>query len=172
MEDFFGSIERQAYRMALVACANRDDALEVVQDSMCQFVAKYADKPRDEMKPLFYRVLQNKIRDFRRREMVRSRWRIWFSGEQEEDRSDPLENLSVSGSDPEQDVRRREAFERLQQELLQLSLKQQQIFLLRAWEELSVAETALAMGCSEGTVKSHYFRATRSLQEKLGEDWP
>lgn len=172
MEDFFSSIERQAYRMALVACSNRDDALEVVQDSMCRFVAKYADKPRSEMKPLFYRVLQNRIRDFRRRELVRLRWRVWFSGEEGDDHADPLENLAAGAADPEQEVKRREAFELLQQELRQLSLKQQQVFLLRAWEGLSVAETALAMGCSEGTVKSHYFRATRSLQDKLGEDWP
>jgi len=173
MEDFFRSIERQAYRMALFACHNHDDALDLVQDSMCQFVSKYSRKPQADWKALFYKILQNKIRDYYRKESVRSRWRVWFSKPTDGETSDPLEiQRDIKEIDPEQMTQHKQAFYQLQQELKQLSLKQQQVFILRAWEGLSIGETALAMRCSEGTVKTHYFRATDRLKAKLGEHWP
>ena len=172
MEVFLKSIERQAFRMALFACSHHDDALDLVQDAMCKFVAKYADKPEAEWKALFYKILQNKIRDFYRKESVRSRWRVWLKGRSEEDQSEPLEMLAdPAGRTPERETGTRQMFEQLQHELKKLSAKQQQVFLLRAWEGLSVSETALAMSCSEGTIKTHYFRATERLRKKLGEHW-
>lgn len=173
MEVFFKSIERRAYRMAQFSCRNRDDALDLVQDAMCKFVAKYAEKPEAEWKALFYRILQNKIRDFYRKESVRSRWRTWLGGSSEEGDADPLEQLAdPNGQTPERETGNQQAFDHLQRELKNLSLKQQQVFLLRAWEGLSVKETAVAMSCSEGTIKTHYFRATEYLRKKLGDHWP
>ncbi|PLY01521.1 MAG: RNA polymerase sigma factor [Desulfuromonas sp.] len=174
MEDFFRSVERQAYRIALFACHNREDALDLVQDSMCQFYAKYAHVPESDRKALFYKILQNKIRDFRRKENVRSRWRTWLHGrDDEDDGPDPLENMvDERAEEPDQVLEQKQSFGLLEQSLRKLSAKQQQIFLLRAWEGLSIAETALAMGCSEGTVKSHYFRATERLKTELGDNWP
>ncbi len=172
MEEFFKSIERQAYRMALFSCSNQEDALDLVQDAMCKFVEKYAEKPEEEWKALFYRILQNKIRDFYRKESVRSRWRIWLNGRAEEEDAEPLEQLAdPTGQTPERETGNRQMFDHLQQELKKLSLKQQQVFLLRAWEGLSVNEAALAMSCSEGTIKTHYFRATERLRKKLGDHW-
>ncbi len=173
MEVFFKSIERQAYRMAQFSCSNHDDALDLVQDAMCKFVAKYAEKPEEEWKALFYKILQNKIRDFYRKESVRSRWRTWLGGDSEEGDADPLEQLAdPKGQTPERETGNHQAFDHLQRELKNLSLKQQQVFLLRAWEGLSVKETAVAMSCSEGTIKTHYFRATEHLRKKLGDHWP
>ncbi|WP_321370523.1 RNA polymerase sigma factor [uncultured Desulfuromusa sp.] len=172
MELFFKSIERQAYRMALFACSNQEDALDLVQDSMCKFVAKYKEKPEEEWKALFYKILQNKIRDFYRKEFVRSRWRIWLNSDFEDNNSEPLEQLADPvGRTPEHETENHQMFDQLQQELKKLSLKQQQVFLLRAWEGLSVGETAVAMNCSEGTIKTHYYRATEKLKKKLGEHW-
>lgn len=173
MEAFLKSIERHAFRIALFSCSNQDDALDLVQDAMCKFVEKYADKPEGERKALFYKILQNKIRDFYRKESVRSRWRIWLGGYSESDNAEPLEQLAdPEGQTPERETGNRQIFDHLQRELKNLSLKQQQIFLLRAWEGLSVRETAVAMSCSEGTVKTHYFRATEHLRKKLGDHWP
>lgn len=45
METFLQSIERPAYRMALIASRNREDALDLVQEAMCKFVEKYASRP-------------------------------------------------------------------------------------------------------------------------------
>jgi RNA polymerase sigma-70 factor (ECF subfamily) len=172
MEIFFKSIERQAFRMALLACSHQDDALDLVQDSMCKFVDKYARKPESEWKALFYKILQNKIRDYYRRESVRSRWRIWLGKGQEEQTEEPLEQLAdPRGTDPEKEAVQSQTFGHLQVELKKLSLKQQQVFLLRAWEGLSVKETAQAMNCSEGTIKTHYFRATEQLRKNLGDYW-
>lgn len=173
MELFFKSIERQAYRMALFSCSNPDDALDIVQDAMCKFVVKYAEKPENEWKVLFYKILQNKIRDYYRKESVRSRWRIWLGGRSEEDAAEPLEQLAdPKGQTPERDTGNREVYEHLQLELKKLSLKQQQVFLLRAWEGLSVRETAKAMNCSAGTIKTHYFRALEQLRKRLGDFKP
>ena len=173
MEAFLKSIERKAYYLALFACSNPEDALDLVQDAMCNFVAKYEKKPSEEWKALFYRILQNKIRDYYRKESVRSRWRIWLGGHSENEDADPLEQYAApDGRDPEQETASRQAFTQLQHELKTLSVKQQQVFLLRAWEGLSVSETAMAMGCSEGTVKTHYFRATEQLRNRLGDYWP
>ena len=172
MEIFFKAIERPAYRMALFSCSNQDDALDLVQDAMCKFVAKYTEKPETEWKALFYKILQNQIRDFYRKESVRSRWRVWLGGRSEDDVAEPLEQLADPAEQtPERETGNRQMFDHLQQELKKLSLKQQQVFLLRAWEGLSVSETALAMSCSEGTIKTHYFRATERLRKKLGEHW-
>jgi len=172
MDDFFKSIERPAYRMAHIACSNRDDALDLVQDSMCKFVDKYSNKPPEEWKALFYRTLQNKIRDYYRKHAIRSRWQDWFSNDRE-DGVDPLAALAVDQDrNPEQKVEQQQALGQLETALRQLSLKQQQIFLLRTWQGLSTREAAHAMGCSEGTVKTQLSRASARLKGKLGDDWP
>lgn len=172
MEQFFKTIERPAFRMALFACHHKEDALDLVQDAMCKFVSKYSTKPEEEWKALFYKILQNKIRDYYRYETVRSRWRIWLGKDDEEGQGDPLEQLAdPRESTPEKKVGQQQTFEQLKQELKKLSYRQQQAFLLRAWEGLSVKETAMAIGCSEGSVKTHYFRAIEQLRKKLGEHW-
>ncbi len=173
MEHFLSSIERQAFRMALFSCHDRDDALDLVQDAMCKFVAKYSSKPEEEWKALFYRVLQNKIRDFHRRNAVRMRWRNWLDRNDEDDDSNALEQLADPGMrTPESEALQNQAFARLEQELKQISIKQRQVFLLRAWEGLSVRDTAIAMNCSEGSVKTHYSRAVGQLKKRLGDVWP
>ena len=172
MEAFLKSIERQAYRIALVGTRLDADALDLVQDSMLRFVTKYARKPQQQWKPLFYQILHNSIRDYHRRRKAGNRWLSWLTSV-EDSEEDPLENLS----DPRQrgaehEVQLSGAFAQLEQELKDLPFRQQQAFLLRAWEELSVAETAAVMNCSEGSVKTHYFRALERLRERLGDHWP
>ncbi len=173
MEEFLKTIERPAFRMAMLACRHREDALDLVQEAMCSFVGKYAGHSEDQWKVLFYKVLQNKIRDFYRREKVRSRWRFWLRPTDDNDEVDPLEQFSSPQEDnPESSMRRKQSFARLEEALEQLSPKQRQVFLLRGWEGLSVLETAQVMACSEGTVKTHFSRATDQLRKKLGDDWP
>lgn len=171
MDAFLKSVEKQAYRIALFGTGQPEDALDLVQESMVKLIAKYADKPEAELKALFYRILHNQIRDYLRRKSVRSRWFSWLSnGEDDENPLDRFADPNERG--PEQRLQISGAFAELEDALKGLPFRQQQAFLLRSWEDLSVAETAKVMGCSEGSVKTHYSRALSRLREELGEHWP
>lgn len=167
---FLKGVERRALRMAEYATGNRDDALEIVQDSMLGFVRNYRDKPGTEWPPLFYRVLDSKILDFHRRHQVRSRWFGWLLRDSShgEDADDGLEAIA-DGAEPgpyrrTADV---ETGQALHAAIRALPLRQRQCFLLRVWEGLDVAATATAMKCSEGSVKTHLSRALASLKLRL-----
>lgn len=174
LDRFLAGVERRAFRMAHIATGNEDEALDLVQDAMLKLVDRYGNRPEAEWGPLFHCILQSRIRDWYRRSRVRNRFREWFGGQQnEEGEEDPLEqvpDMTVVPADEE--LRRKRACQALDGALRTLPLRQQQAFLLRAWEELDVAQTAVAMGCSEGSVKTHFFRAVQALRKKLGEHWP
>ncbi len=154
--------------MAQIATSNSDEALDIVQDTMMTLVRSYADRNRDEWGPLFHRILQNRIRDWYRRQKVRNRLRSWFAGDENGD--DPVETAEDRVSHgPMQSLQHADMSRALQQALHALPHRQQQTFLLRAWEGLDVAATARAMGISDGSVKTHYSRAVQTLREKLGE---
>lgn len=160
--------------MAQLATGDPDEAMDLVQDAMLKLVQNYGDKPEAEWPPLFYRILQRRILDWHRRATVRNRLRHWFgrSGD-EEDGEDPLERVAdPAGVDPSKAVADKHAMAALDDALRALPLRQQQAFLLRAWEGLDTADTARAMGCSEGSVKTHYSRAVHTLRDRLGDHWP
>lgn len=161
--------------MAEMATGNMDDALDILQDAMLGFVAKYSCKPVEECQPLFYRVLQSRITDWHRRRTVRSRWRVWFggTGDEGDGREDMLSNIADPNAlPPDAMLLHRTEGEAIRDALRKLPLRQQQAFLLRAWEGLDTARTAFAMGCSEGSVKTHYSRAIHTLRELLEEHRP
>lgn len=134
---------------------------------MLKLVQSYARRDEKEWGPLFHRILQSRIRDFYRRNLVRNRFRVWFGFNSEED-DDPLQDQAdPSGSEPLHELEAERFGDDLEHAISELPNRQQQAFLLRAWEGLSVKETANAMSCSEGSVKSHYSRAINSLQDKL-----
>lgn len=167
LDRFLAGVERRALRIAEFGTGSREDALDVVQDTMLRLVQRYADRPQREWAALFHRILQSRIADFHRREAVRRRWRVWFRGD-EQATGDPLENqpaAASTGPDRRSDADRMAGT--LEQALGGLPLRQQQAFLLRMWEGMNVAETARAMGCSEGSVKTHLSRAMRALREQL-----
>jgi len=171
MEAFLQSVERQAYRIALISTGQREDALDIVQEVMLRFVEKYANKPKTVWKPLFYRILYNQLKTLQRRKAVQNKWFSWLLPQRENE--DPVESHPGWRSmEPEHAARVNSAFSALEEALTELSLRQQQAFLLRGWEEMSVAETATAMQCSEGSVKTHYFRALKLLRKRLGDHWP
>ena len=162
----------------MFAVRDEDVALDVVQDAMLKLTEKYAEKPSGELPMLFQRILQNTIHDHFRRQKVRSTWTVLLSafgdkGEKDED-YDPLETLHAKSDsnatvDPAVQVEQSQIVAIIEQALSRLPPRQRQAFLLRYWEELDVAETAAAMGCSEGSVKTHYFRAVQTLRKVLGD---
>lgn len=174
LDRFLAGIERRAFRMAHIATGNEDEALDLVQDAMLKLAHKYGERAEEEWGPLFHCILQSRIRDWYRRERVRNRLREFFrSPHDEEEGEDPLEQIADSTAvAPDEDVQRKRACAELEVALRALPLRQQQAFLLRIWEELDVAQTAQAMGCSQGSVKTHLFRALQVLRTRLGAHWP
>jgi RNA polymerase sigma-70 factor, ECF subfamily len=168
-------VERRAYKQALFAVRDSENALDIVQDAMLKLAEKYGAKPSAELPMLFQRILQNTIRDFYRRQKVRSLWVTLFSSlsaGREDEESDPLETLaSPDGTKPAEGPADRlaqsQVIDMIEKELARLPARQRQAFLLRYWEELDVAETAAVMGCSEGSVKTHCSRAAHALAAAL-----
>jgi len=175
LSEFLASVERRAYKQALFAVREAENALDIVQDAMLKLAEKYGAKPATELPMLFQRILQNTIRDFYRRQKVRSRWVTLFSSlspGREDDDTDPLETLesadtSKSREGPADLLEQSQVVEVIEKELQQLPPRQRQAFLLRYWEELDVAETATVMGCSQGSVKTHCSRAAHALAAAL-----
>jgi RNA polymerase sigma-70 factor (ECF subfamily) len=157
------------------AVRDQEAALDIVQDAMLRLAEKYGDRPAAELPLLFHRITQNAIRDWFRRQKVRSLWTTLFSSlspGREDDDQDPLETLEpADGSNtpetPPDQLERAQVLEIIEQELTRLPERQRQAFIMRYWEELDVAETARAMGCSEGSVKTHCSRAAHTLAAAL-----
>ena len=174
LEKFLAEIERRAFRMAQVALRDPDDALDVVQDAMLKLARNYASRPSAEWRPLFYRIMENGIRDLQRRRSVRKRFMTWLpSAKQDPDNEaqDPLENVADASPAVPEVLMRDQAMLKLETSLQALPARQRQAFMLRNFEGLDVADTATAMGCSQGSVKTHYSRAVHTLRDQLGEVW-
>jgi RNA polymerase sigma-70 factor (ECF subfamily) len=171
LNQFLASVELKAFKIAQAALRHEDDALDAVQDAMLQLARAYADRPHEEWKPLFYRILENRIRDMQRRRTVRGRVIAWlpFRGEDEDEEPDPIAQAPSTEPQPLKRLELDEAMGALERALGELPRRQQQAFMLRTLEGLDVAETATAMGCSEGSVKTHYFRAVQTLRAQLGD---
>jgi len=162
---FFSSIEKRAFRRAQVATGNVDDALDIVQDAMVSLINKYADKEPRDWELLFHKILSSRIMDWHRRTAIRKRFGTWISSNNSEAEEPEFED--VNARNPEALAQTSHAITLLEAALQELPLKQQQVFLLRAWEGLSEKETSVVMSCSVGTIKSHYARARSYLKNKL-----
>ena len=176
MSDFLASVERRAFKHAIYAVRDEDAALDLVQDAMFRLAEKYAERPAAELPMLFQRILRNAITDHFRRRKVRDLWTTLFSslfpGRDEDPEHDPLESIedregSARTESAADTVERGQVMAAIEAELKNLPARQREAFLMRYWEEMDVAETAAAMGCSEGSVKTHCSRATQALAQAL-----
>jgi RNA polymerase sigma-70 factor (ECF subfamily) len=173
---FLQGVEKRAFKQAVFAVRDEEAALDIVQDAMLRLAEKYGHLPAGELPALFHRIVQNAIRDWFRRQKVRSLWTTLLSsvgpGRDEDDEQDPLETLQPAGRSYSQDapaehLEQAQVLEIIEQEISRLPARQREAFMLRYWEELDVAETARAMNCSEGSVKTHCSRAAHALQAAL-----
>lgn len=157
----------------MYAVRDEEAALDIVQDSMMKLAEKYGDRPDEEFPMLFQRILQNTIRDYYRRSKVRSLWTTALSAFASDDEDqDPLEILQTTQDQrdartPESELLQSQTLEIIENELKKLPPRQREAFVMRYWEDMDVAETANAMGCSEGSVKTHCSRATHTLASAL-----
>jgi RNA polymerase sigma factor (sigma-70 family) len=176
LSDFLENIERRAFKQALYAVRKNESALDIVQDAMIKLAEKYGDKPAAELPLLFQRILQNTIHDYFRREKIRGKWISLFSslagraeGNEEFDVLETYESeeSSSAAESSEDKFGRKQILMAIDEEVQKLPTRQREAFLMRYWEGMDVAETAAAMGCSEGSVKTHCSRATHALAQAL-----
>ncbi|MBL0123156.1 MAG: RNA polymerase sigma factor [Betaproteobacteria bacterium] len=175
LSDFLASVEKRAFKQAVYAVRQDESALDIVQDAMMKLAEKYADRPLGEMPMLFQRILQNTIRDWFRRQKVRSTWTTLFSsfgGKDDDEDYDILETLQADDTSnipvsPAAQLEQAQLLTIIEQSVEKLPGRQREAFMLRYWEELDVAETAKAMGCSQGSVKTHCSRAVHALSAML-----
>jgi RNA polymerase sigma-70 factor (ECF subfamily) len=180
LSDFLAEAERRAYKQALFAVRDEHVALDIVQDSMMKLALKYASKPTEELPLLFQRIMQNTIRDYYRRQKIRSLWTTLFSAFTPNDQNknqedfDILETLQIKpesnfAQEPDAQLERAQLIGLIEKAMEILPARQREAFILRYWEEMSLAETALIMKCSEGSVKTHCSRAVHALATILRE---
>ena len=175
LDAFLRSVERRAFKRTAYAVRDEDAALDIVQDSMIRLSQSYADRPANEWPMLFQRILSNATLDWFRRQKVRNAVMMNIgdleaSADGEDGDFDLLEalNLEDTGTEGADDAASRtEMLAQIEEEIQQLPARQREAFLLRYWEELDVSETAAAMGCSEGSVKTHCSRAVQALSKAL-----
>ncbi len=173
LDKFLASVEKRAFQIARMALRDEDEALDIVQDAMLKLARSYGARPSEEWRPLFYRILNNRILDWQRRRVVRNKLFGWLPGFQNDDEEagDPYELVADTRQGPGDEVMMGDAMAVLEQALAELPARQREAFSLRNFEGMDVAETAQAMGCTEGSVKTHYSRAVHTLRERLGEVW-
>ncbi|WIG55949.1 MAG: DNA-directed RNA polymerase specialized sigma subunit, sigma24-like [Rhodanobacteraceae bacterium] len=171
IEAFLASVERRAWRVAEIALHDPDEALDAVQDAMLRLVRHYAAKPAEEWPPLFWGILRRRITDLQRRRTVRNRILVWTGrATNDDDEELPAWEPPDLGPDPARALAARQAHAAMSKAIRALPRRQQQAFMLRVLEGLDVADTAKAMGCSAGSVKTHLSRAMDALRTQL-EEW-
>jgi RNA polymerase sigma-70 factor (ECF subfamily) len=171
---FLAEVERRALRIAEIGVRDRDEALDLVQEAMIKLARSYSDRSMEEWTPLFYRILQNGVRDWHRKRAVRDRVMVFFRRKPAEDNDYDVVAAApdLSGREPDEELHNSEAMQGLEAAMQELPARQREAFMFRTFEGLSVADTAVAMGCSEGSVKTHYSRAVHTLRDRLEEYRP
>lgn len=180
LDAFLASVERKAYRIGCYALRDEQAALDVVQDSMLKLFEKYAHRPSDEWPALFFTILNHRIADTHRWTRLREAGGKLVSLFRRSGRDQQEENLLDTGigvelmpehGQPDRQALGAQLHNRIDGALGRLSTRQRQVFLLREWEGFNVRETAKILGCSQGSVKQHHFRAIRALRAELAEVW-
>jgi RNA polymerase sigma-70 factor (ECF subfamily) len=175
LSDFLRSVEKRAFKRTVYAVRDDDAALDIVQDAMIRLAEKYFDRPAAELPLVFQRILSNATMDWFRRQKVRTSLVQNFSQFEsfgDDADFDLLESLeamdgSTASESAADSVSRAQILLAIEAEVVTLPARQREAFLLRYWEEFDVAETASAMGCSEGSVKTHCSRAVHALAKAL-----
>lgn len=170
MDRFLASVEQRGFRLALALLGDRDDAQDAMQDAMFTLVRRYATRAESEWTPLFWTILRSRITDQQRRRTFRNRFRAWFGPRDDDEVSgDPFAAIAGAEAEPSVVLEQRGALHAVEVAVRALPARQQQAFVLRVYQGLDVAETAAAMGCSEGSVKTHLSRAMSALRAVLEE---
>lgn len=171
LAEFLKNVEKRAFKRSVYHVRNDEAALDIVQESMMKLAEHYGHKPPEELPMLFQRILSNCTLDwFRRQKTHNALFSNMgdFESSNEDGDFDLLETLHASSNSDQNEsaeslTDRAQTLRAIESEIQELPARQREAFLLRYWEELDVAETAAAMGCSQGSVKTHCSRAVHAL---------
>lgn len=170
MEAFLRDVSRRARLTAELATRDREAAEDIVQEAMLTLVSKYGKHDPSSWGPLFHRILHSRMMDHFRRETRRRKWMTFLDPIDEDGEDDPIQHLPETvDSNPMTLLQRADNMDVVLEAVGALPMRQQQAFLLRAWEGYDTAQTAEIMGCAEGSVKTHYFRALNAIRARLGD---
>jgi RNA polymerase sigma-70 factor (ECF subfamily) len=169
LESFLRNVAPRAFRIARLGLREDQDALDAVQEAMIKLARRYGDRPEREWTPLFYAILRNCVHDLQRSHRSRNSLVTWLKRFVPSGEADATGLGAEASPDPEAQADTRQRLSRLERAVALLPARQREAFLLRNVEDLDVSETAIAMGCTEGSVKTHYSRAVRALRERLGD---
>ncbi len=177
LDAFFEDVEKRAYRVAVYTLKDEQAALDAVQDAMLKLVEKYSGRPSPEWPALFFTILNNRMIDIQRWGRLREAGGKLISLFRNHDNGDEDLLETGLGSDyliaerPEVASWSRDLHNRIDSAVSKLSERQRQVFLLREWQGFNVRETSEILGCSEGSVKQHHFRAMQALRKLLAGVW-
>lgn len=175
LSEFLRNAEKKAFKRTCYHVRDEDAALDILQDAMLKLSVHYGDKPADELPMLFQRILANTTLDWFRRQKTRNAHFTHFGNFAVTNSEEDFDLLEVhdagdqtsSVESPERLAARFQTMQQIETAVMELPPRQREAFLLRYWEELDLSETAAVMGCSEGSVKTHCFRAIQALQRRL-----
>ena len=169
LKNFMLEVTGRALVMMESATQNQHGmAMDLVQEAFISLHKSYADKSTEEWYPLFYTILNNKLQDWRRKEARRAQPFSFFRKVSlEEDDIELNDVVDESTPNPFELIDQAVTAEEIQEAIAQLPARQQQAFMLRAWEGFDTHTTAQIMNCTEGSVKTHYHRAIQGLRASL-----
>ena len=175
LSEFLKSVEKRAFKRSIYHVRDEEAALDIVQDAMMKLAEHYGDKPTGELPMLFQRILSNCTLDWFRRQKTRNALfsnMSDFESASDEGEFDLLESFAFGegtqqAESAEDATRRAQVLREIELHIQELPARQREAFLMRYWEDMDVAETAAAMGCSEGSVKTHCSRAVQALSKAL-----
>jgi len=172
IEELVGRYQQKVYTMCYHMCAEDDgEAEDLTQEAFVKAFRHLGQFRGDaSFYTWFYRIVVNVCLDGRRR---RRRWQGLFSPWQRRGESGGREEEAVQypeGTNSFRVLQNKQLSQDIRRSMRALPEKQRLVFQLKIMEGMSIREIAQVLGAAEGTVKSHLFRATRSMREAL-RDW-
>jgi RNA polymerase sigma-70 factor (ECF subfamily) len=157
--------QRKVVSVALGMVHNRDDALEIAQETFVKAFENLANfKGESSFYTWLYRIVVNRAIDFQRRER-----RHPTVGLEDGALGDGGEETLGDERflDPYQQAHAHEIGDRVREAIDELTPDHKAVILLREVEGLSYEEISRVMQCSKGTVMSRLHYARKKLQKKL-----
>jgi RNA polymerase sigma-70 factor (ECF subfamily) len=158
--------QARAYRLVWSLLRDAEDARDLSQEAFLR-VYQSAGRFRGDARfsTWFYRILVNLCLDHRRR---RRWWQRALAPDLDDDQAALVERQPARDPDPGQRATEEQTMTRLWAAVHRLSPQQRAAVVLSVQEQLSTAEIAAVLRCSEPTVRVHLHRAVQALRRKLG----